>query len=469
MGQHRTTLARAGLLLLLTGTGFLLTSTRPDCGGVLLPTATHNILRYALLVTDSFNGTKCSWILQAASTETLELEVISYQTVSWTDASCTSAYLAIKLGPKQKERRLCDPFQSIPEVGRKLVFRGKGVGVVTLRAAYGMKQGFTVRYSVLVPDPIHGEVDIRALELQTVTPLPLAEIEQVDLSKREAGTHSTSTGQGQQIISQYPRMSNVREGLGPPWIHQFLWYPRHPKLSGILSGQGLRAQTQPQPRETLTRRNFKSDSGTKFHPKSLGRQTSSERSNTSPSLASFNIAAVSDSNTITQSQLTSIIQLLSFSDSALRSLSPFGRAPSSPSSPRRSPNTPSPSGLAPSSPSSLSRSPNTPSPSGLAPSSPSSPSRSPNTPSPSGLAPSSPSSLAKSTPTPTSSDLTQSSPSPSNLGPISPSLSGLGPSSLSGLGPSSPSPSGLSPSSPSPSGLEHANSVSSYSELPLTI
>ncbi|XP_072415223.1 uncharacterized protein [Chiloscyllium punctatum] len=129
------------------GRGFLPASMRPDCGGVLLPTVTHNTLRYALLMTNSVNGTKCSWILQAASTETLELEVISYQTVSWTDASCTSTYLAIKLGPTQKERRFCDPFQSIPEIGRKLVFRGKGTAVVTLQTAYGMKQGFALRYS----------------------------------------------------------------------------------------------------------------------------------------------------------------------------------------------------------------------------------------------------------------------------------------------------------------------------------
>ncbi|XP_060696966.1 uncharacterized protein LOC132825601 [Hemiscyllium ocellatum] len=324
---------------------------KPDCGGVLLPTVTHNTLRYALLMTNSVNGTKCSWILQAASTETLELEVISYQTVSWTDASCTSTYLAIILGPTQKERRFCDPFQSIPEVGRKLVFRGKGTAVVTLQTAYGMKQGFALRYSLLIPDPNRREIDARALELRTVTPLPSAENEQ-DLSQREGGMYSTSTGQGQLIISQYPGTSNVQERPGSPWIHQVSWYPRRPKLPGILSGQRQRTQTQSQPREIPKRRNSKSDSRTKFHPKSLGCQTSQEKPKISPSLASPKVAAVSESNTRPHPYLTSIIQLLSSYNSSPRSHIPSNpsvyTSPPSPSSSSVYTSSPSPSPSSPS-------------------------------------------------------------------------------------------------------------------------
>ncbi|GCB59929.1 hypothetical protein scyTo_0009073 [Scyliorhinus torazame] len=142
-------LAGAGWLLLLSRAGFLLASMQPDCGGVLLPSVTGTILQYALPVTDSINGTRCSWTLHASSSETVELEIISYQTFSRTGTSCTAAYLAIKLGPSQRERRFCEAFRSIPEIGRKLVIRGKGPGVVTLRSPYGMKPGFTLRYSAV--------------------------------------------------------------------------------------------------------------------------------------------------------------------------------------------------------------------------------------------------------------------------------------------------------------------------------
>ncbi|XP_041062868.1 uncharacterized protein LOC121288382 [Carcharodon carcharias] len=321
-------LARASWLLLLSSAGFLLASVQPDCGGVLLPSVTSRIL----LVTDSINGTTCSWILQAPSSATVELEVISYHTVPWTDTSCTSAYLAIKLGPTQKERRFCDSFRSIPEVGRKLVIRGKGPGVVTLRAAYGMKQGFTLRYSVLVPDVNHREIDTRALELRTLTPLSSSvwgEGKRVDLSKGEAVMFSTSTGQGQQIIPEYPSMSTVQGRPGPPWNHQSSWSPGHPKLPGHPSDQGLRTQAQLQPGEVPATKDSQSDSRTTFHLKSLGTQASPERSKTSQGPVTLKIAAVSDFNTSPQVNLASI--LLSPSPSSPSPSSPSGPGPSSPS------------------------------------------------------------------------------------------------------------------------------------------
>ncbi|XP_078095997.1 uncharacterized protein LOC144510423 [Mustelus asterias] len=301
--QGRMMLARSSWLLLLSRAGLLLASVQSDCGGVLLPSATSRILQYDLQVTDSINGTKCSWILQAPSSQTVELEVISHQTVSRADTSCTSAYLAIKLGPTQRERRFCQPFWSIPEIGRKLVIRGKGPGVVTLRSAYGMKQGFTLRYSVLVPDANRREIDTRAKELRTLIPVASSmrgEGERVYPSKEEAVMFSTSTGK-----PDYPSMSAVWKRQGPPWTHQSSWSPGHPKLPAHPSDQ-RRTRVQLQPGEVPVTEDSHSDFRTTFDSKSLRTQTSPERSKSSLGPEMLKVAP-SDSNPSLQTYRTSIL------------------------------------------------------------------------------------------------------------------------------------------------------------------
>uniref|UniRef100_UPI00398F500F interphotoreceptor matrix proteoglycan 2 n=1 Tax=Pristiophorus japonicus TaxID=55135 RepID=UPI00398F500F len=140
--------SRAAWALLLRNTGFLLATAHPDCEGVLTPSVTHRILRYSLPMSDSVNGTECCWILRAPSSETVEVEILSYRTGSGTDSRCSSTHLAIQLGVAQQERRFCGLFWSIPEADPKLVIRGKGPVIVTLRAAASRaEQGFTLRYS----------------------------------------------------------------------------------------------------------------------------------------------------------------------------------------------------------------------------------------------------------------------------------------------------------------------------------
>ncbi|XP_067912121.1 mucin-2 isoform X2 [Heterodontus francisci] len=471
-------LTRAGCLLLLTSAGFLLTSANPDCGGVLLPGVNHRILQYSRLVTDSVNGTKCSWILQVPSSETVELEILSYQTVSWAEASCTSAYLAIQLGPTQKERRFCGLFWSVPEVGRKLVIRGKGPGVITLHAAAsGMKQGFTLRYSVFVPDADHREIDTRALVLPTTTPLlslVWGKGKQVDLSQGEAVTFPTSTGQGQQLILEYPSTPTVQERQGPLWTYQSSSSPGNPKLPAHSSDRGLGTRAQSEPGNIPATKDSQSDSRATLHPKCLETQNSPETPKTSQGLANHKIAAVSDSSPSPHSKPISIPRSASLSSPGLSpaSLSSPGSSPTSLSGPGPSPASlsgpgPSPSSLSGPGPSPTSLSGPGPSPTslsipGLSPASLSGPGPSPTSlsgpgPSPTSLSGPGPSPTSFSGPGPSPTSLSGPGPRPTSLS--SPSLSpaslsspGSRPDSLSGPGPSPTSLSGSGPSSASLSG-----------------
>ncbi|XP_072335903.1 uncharacterized protein [Scyliorhinus torazame] len=343
-------LAGAGWLLLLSRAGFLLASMQPDCGGVLLPSVTGTILQYALPVTDSINGTRCSWTLHASSSETVELEIISYQTFSRTGTSCTAAYLAIKLGPSQRERRFCEAFRSIPEIGRKLVIRGKGPGVVTLRSPYGMKPGFTLRYSVLVPDANRRRIDSRTMELQTLTPLPSSvwgEGEQVHLSKGEAVTFSTSTGKGHQYILGDTNLFPVQERWVPPWTHQSSSSLGHSVPQAHPSDQRLRSRVQLQTGEIPATKDSQSHLSTTFGTKFLGTHTLPEISKTSQGPGILKIAALSSSNPSLQLNLASIFTYPSGSDPHPASLSGSGPSSPSPTTPIPSPSPTTPTSVPP--------------------------------------------------------------------------------------------------------------------------
>ncbi|XP_067859852.1 mucin-2 [Heptranchias perlo] len=438
----------AGWLLLLTNAGFLLAMNPLDCGGVLLPSVTHRTLQYSLLDTDSVNGTSCSWILQASPSETVELEIISYQAGSWADPSCSSAYLAIKLGATQKERRFCGLFwESVAKDGGKLVIRGKGPAVIILRAAASdMRQGFTLRYAVSVPDADRTGIDTKALEPQTSIPLPSLtespawkERERANLSQGEAVTFTTSTGQGQEIIPGYPSTLTVEERLRPLCIHQSSQSPGDPKLPVHPSDQTLGTRAHSELGDIPTSK--ESHPRASVHPKSLETQHSPERSGNSHDLGSPLTATVSDS--------ISTLRLGSISTPRPGSISTPGL--SSISTPRPgSISTPGPSSISTPGPSSIS----TPGPSSISTPGPSSIS----TPGPSSISTPGPSSI--STPGPSS----ISTPGPSSISTPGPSsISTPGPSSISTPGPSSistPGPSSISTPGPSSISTPGPSSIS---------